>query len=233
MRRYGLVDLYVPVSFGTPAEVADAATNSGLNAVVYVAQMEEECPDPDEIAEVNAQDGATLIPAISLMSTGGRLLVLTPECDPSTYELLDTVGDLGLLQDAVTEMGGTVVAVAPYLDADGEVSRHMQAIPDRIESGIVSMIVAGRHLARQLEIEDAAILGRRVLGATGPFGSLDRLGRFASFLPLDEGVEGMIASLNRGEGVSVELWTPKPKRRPQSSDKRRRRRPRRGKKRSD
>ena len=231
MRRYGLVDLYVPVSFGTPAEVADAATNSGLHAVIYVAQMEEECPDPDEIAEVNAQGGATIIPAISLMSTGGRLLVITPECEPSTYELLDTVGDLGLLQDAVTEMGGTLVAVAPYLDADGEVSRHMQAIPDRMETGVVSMVVAGRHLARQLEIEDAAILGRRILGATGPFGSLDRLGRFATFLPTDEGVEGIIASLNRGEGVSIELWTPK--RRTQSSDKRRRRRPRRGRKRSD
>ena len=89
------------------------------------------------------------------------------------------------------------------------------------------MVVNGSRLGRHLDIEEASLAGRRILGATGPFGRVDDVGLYATLLPSrSNGIEDVISALTMGLGVCVELrkplQTPPPPKR-----SRRRRRPRR------
>ena len=227
MRQQCLIDLYVHASTGTVEEIADVASNEGLDAVCYVVDSIDEFPDQEEIGTVNERGRAVVYPGLGVQSGGSRWMILVPEWDGAPMEVFETVDDVQLLADAVNELGGVMVPICPRQMPEQEALADVGALPEDHLVGWVSMVVKGSQLGRHLDIEEAAIVGRRILGATGPFGRVDDMGRFATLLPAESSsLASVTAALNEGLGVCVELRSaPEPKK--QKKRGRRRRRPRR------
>ncbi len=236
--KHLLVDVFFPAAAGAPDEVAQRAAERHLDAVVYVADAPDELPAPEELAEAGEAAGVHLWPGCVLYGPGFRALVVVPDWETANFDVLESLTDLGLMAEAVAEMGGVVLPVSPHTDVEGEVTRTPAAWPDTVRAGVVGLVARGKLLGRDLDIEEAARAGRPTLGASGPMAQLEDLGRFATFLPMEApGIEGLIESLAAGHGVAVEN-APKRTRRPQDEHgegkpggrdgRRRRRRPRRG-----
>jgi hypothetical protein len=230
MRRQSLIDLYVPVRSGAPDEVADVASNEGLDAVLYVADSTEELPSREEIEEANARGRAKLHVALGLYGPGYRWTVLVPGYDEAPLEVLEATDDEHILQTAVEELQGALIPMCPNQNPDQEAAIRSAYGASGAPVGIVSMVVNGSSLGRHMDLEDAVLKKRRVLGATGPFGSLDQVGRFATVLPASaESTSDIVRALNKGLGIAVELRCSPPQNKKKPQRRRgRRRSPRRG-----
>lgn len=206
MEEQALVDLYFPVSQGSPEELHAAAAKAHLDAVVYVADHPDDLPDASELARLSEGDGPAIYAACALLGPGYRVAVLVEDWEAANFEVLEATADLNLLLAAVQEMNGCVYAVCPHQDGQGEPVRSAARLPEQPPVGVVAMVRGGTRLGRDLDVEDAGASQRRVLGATGPFGELKDVGRFATMLPGgDQGVATLIARLNEGYGVAVEI----------------------------
>ena len=222
MRRQSLIDLYIPVQSGAPDEVADVASNEGLDAVIYVADSVDELPEPSEIEEANGRGRATLHVALNLRGPGYSWTVLVPEYDEAPFEVLESTADEDLLRAAIDELDGVLIPMCPYQNRD-QPPTGLNFPSGSPPVGIVSMVVNSTSLGRHLDLEEAALRQRRVLGATGPFGSLDQVGRFATVLPASaESTTKIIRALNQGLGVAVEMRPPPPAKPPTARRGRRR-----------
>ncbi|MGM0574193.1 MAG: hypothetical protein ACQEXJ_00470 [Myxococcota bacterium] len=207
MSQYSLVDLYVPASAGSPEEVAEAAANAGLDALVYVAHTWEELPDEEEIAALaERRDRPTVHPALVSLGLGWRFALLLPEWGNETvYNAVEALATPDAIQTTVTEAGGCALPVSPRQSPDGEVMREGPILADEPPIGVVAQVAGGSELGRDLDTEDAGAAGRRILGATGPFGKLRDVGTFMTFLPGDgRDVDNLVDVINRGFGVAVE-----------------------------
>jgi hypothetical protein len=213
MRKNTLIDLYLPAVCGSPEEVVDAATNVGLDAVIYVCDFPDELPDPDELAELNGRGGCQLYPAFVFMGGGYRAMVIFEETVAESYDILEATGSYAILEATATELGGVVVPVSPHLDVDGEVIREVTVALGQTKVGVVALTSGPSSLARHLDVEDTLVRQVRVLGATGPFGTLDNIGKYATLLPgVDEGATFVVRSLRAGLGVAVEQSSPQEER---------------------
>lgn len=237
MKTHALIDLFYPAGEASLADVSATARERGLDGVIYVASASEELPEPDEVAELNAGDGARIIPGYCITGPGYRFVVILPEWDDAPYDALEAAGDIELVVTGVTELGGAALAVCPHLGSDGEVLRHITRARNN-GAGVVSMTACGTQLARDLDIEEATVAGRRILGGTGPGGDLDYLGRFSTLVPAaPDDLAAIIARLVEGYGVAVEQLNRKAAApdggAPHPKKKRRRRRRRRSKTQGD
>ena len=235
MNRYSLIDLYFASSAATPEEVVKAAEAAHIDAVIFVAESADSLPSRESIEALNAAGGPQLHPACVLSGPGYRVaVVLDAWDDADTYDAIEAVGNLALIQSAVADAGGVAIPAGPRQDPDGEVLRTIARLSAEPAVGIVAMVAGGSILGRDLDIEDAGVAGRRVLGGTGPFGGHEDLGRYATLLPADPTrVDDIIRCLVQGFGVCVEQAGPRggeraPGPTDQPDKKRRRRRRRRG-----
>jgi len=206
MRKQSLIDLYVPSSFGTVDEIADIASNEGLDAVCYVVGTTEDFPEVDEVASANERGRANVIPTLKVEGMGYRWLILVPNWDDAPMEALESTEDPQILRDAVDELGGAMIPICPHQTESQGVVPSIMAFPKDHRVGLVSMVANGSRLGRHLDIEEASLTHRRILGATGPFGHVDDMGRYATLVPSSLASEtGIARALNQGLGVAVEM----------------------------
>lgn len=211
MKPHSLIDLYVPASVGSPEEVAEAAARAHLDAVVYVAHHADELPDPEVVAALAARsDLPRLHPAVAALGNGYRFVVLLPEWDSeAVYDALEVLDSPEAIQATVAQAGGCALPVSPRQAPDGEVMRSAPRLAEAPPVGVVCVVDGGSALGRDLDVEDTASGGRRVLGGSGPFASLETVGRFASVLPAPaDDLVAVIAALAKGLGAAVELLAP-------------------------
>lgn len=195
----------------TVQEAAEAARRARIDAFVYVVDSPEEMPTAEELAALRERgDMPAAHPALLTLGNGYRYAVLLPSDNGTSSDAihgaLEVLDDGVAIQSMVGEAGGCAIPVCPRQAPDGEVMRGTPRLaPDR-PVGVVAVVQGGSNLGRDLDVEDAAAGGRRVLGGTGPFGTLEQVGRFATVLPADPGqVESIIGALVKGLGAAVEL----------------------------
>lgn len=208
MNPNSLIDLYFPASAADPAQIAAAAAAAGLDAVVIVADHLDDLPDLDELERLNAGDGgARLHRAVVVSGLGFRMaLLIDGDLEDVSFDAIEASGDLALIHAAVDELDGVALPICPRQGAEGTVHRQVVPLAARSPVGVVAMVAGGSRLGRDLDIEDAGLDGRRVLAATGPFGQLADLGRYATLVPAAaDRLEDIITALNKGLGVGVEL----------------------------
>jgi len=199
-----MIDLYFPSSAGSVADAQAKAAETGLDALVYVAHHPDEFPSPDEWSDDDGQPLVLL--GCSFKGAGYRMSVVVPDWEDANYDVLEATDDLNLLVTAVSEMGGAAYAVCPHQTDEGEVVRQAARLPEGTSAGVVALVADAKALARDLDIEQAARAERRVFGGTGPFGSLDDLGRYATFVSAESlDAAGFIAAINAGHGVAAEI----------------------------
>lgn len=208
MKPNSLIDLYFPANGAEPAQIAAAATAAGVDAVVIVADHVDDLPDLDELEQLNAGDeGPHLHRAVAVSGLGFRMaLIIDGDLEDVSFDAIEASGDLALIHAAVDELDGVALPICPRQGAEGTVHRQVVPLAARSPVGVVAMVAGGSRLGRDLDIEDAGLDGRRVLAATGPFGQLADLGRYATLVPAAaDRLEDIIAALNKGLGVGVEL----------------------------
>ena len=224
MHHFLLIDLCCPADLGAPKELAHAGAQAGLEALLYVVDGATALPDQAVINEIAADpELATLHPAVAVRGEGYG-------SDSSLLTALESMTQPELIEAAANEAGGCAIPVSPRQGPDGEVFRKVAPSSDVSQVGTVACVAGGSMLGRDLDLEDTALAHRRVLAGTGPYGSRDDLGRFATLLPITPGdVQALINALNLGLGLACEFGNtvaPKPPK------KRRRRRRNAGKRRN-
>ena len=208
MHRHSLIDLYVPGTGVALEEAAEAAGRARIDALVYVVDSSEEMPTPEELAALRAREELpALHPALLTLGNGYRYAVLLPNgASEAIHGALEVLDDAVAIQNTVSESGGCAIPVCPRQAPDGEVMRRTPRLAPTPPVGVLAVVRGGSTLGRDLDIEDAASGGRRVLGGTGPFGTIGEVGRYATVLPADPtDVESIIGALSKGLGAAVEL----------------------------
>jgi hypothetical protein len=209
-RPHALVDLYVPAGLGTPEALQARAAALGLDAIVLVAQDAFELPNPDSIAAVNETPGAPRVLVAPLVAGPGyRFVLLLPPAEVN-LESIEAAGDPRVVVHAVAELGGLALPTCPRQGPGGDVARATPLLGDG-RHGVIALTPPGSRLGRDLDLEDTAAGERPILGASGPFATLDDVGRYATLLPID--VRGdlatvsqrLLGALQRGLGFAVEL----------------------------
>lgn len=209
-RPHALVDLYVPARLGAPDELQARARSAGLDVIVLVAEDAFELPNLESVLAVNANGGPRVLVAPMIEGPGYRFVLFLPPGEIN-LESIESAGDARVVQKAVTELGGLALAVSPRQGQAGHVSRVAPPQPEGPQ-GVVVLTLPGSRLGRDLDMEDAAVTERPILGASGPFAALADIGRYATLLPIDSvgddlGVlSGRIAgALRSGRGIAVEI----------------------------
>lgn len=205
-RSFALVDLFFPAHAAPAEEVLAAADAAGLDAVVLVAEHLDELPTADQLAALAERGRCKLHAACAVSGPGFRFMLLTPNgFEGLSLESIESSGDPKVVHAAAQALGGVAVPVSPRQSASGEVARKTMPLPaDAV--GVVALVASGSRLGRDLDIEDAGIAQRRILGATGPFGTLAELGRYATILPAQASeLSSIVGALQRGLGTGVEL----------------------------
>ncbi|MCC6622287.1 MAG: hypothetical protein IT385_13575 [Deltaproteobacteria bacterium] len=208
-RSFALIDLYFPAHAATPEQVQEAADRAGLDAVLLVAECQGDLPSPEALAALPGK--CRLHPACVVSGAGFRFAIIAPRgFDGFSFDAVEASNDPRTIQAAAHALGGVALPVRPRQSAPTAVERQVAPLPaDRV--GIVALVAAGSRLGRDLDIEDAGIAERRILGGTGPFGALADLGRLATILPGDPGeLASLVGALQRGLGVGVELVAKRP-----------------------
>ncbi len=253
MRAHVLVDLFVPARLGSPRELQFVAAKAGLDAIVRVADDPDELPTNEELSELDP-DGPAVLTATSVVGPGFRFACLLPLDRATSLESLEATGDARLIQATVNELGGLALPVTPRQGPTGSVSRQAPVLGGQ-RAGVVALTIPGSHLGRDLDLEDTVIAERPILGGSGPFATLDEVGRYASLVavavravpgsdevpamrPNQVAIGALASALASGRGFAVELavkrpqlWLPDPSEgREEGDDPRgnRRRRRRRG-----
>jgi len=204
--HFALVDLFVPAHAGSLDEVLAAADRAGLDAIVLVAEALSELPTDEQRAALATTYRCHLHLACVVSGAGFRFALLAPHgFEGLSLESVESSGDPKTVQAAAAALGGVALPVSPRQGASGEVARQVPPLPpDGV--GVLAFVAAGGRLGRDLDIEDAAIAERRILGGTGPFGGVADIGRYATVLPADASdLASLVGALQRGLGVCVEL----------------------------
>lgn len=220
MRAHALTDLYVPARLGSPSELQFVAREAGLDAILRVAEDRAELPTGDELAALSAE-GPIVLNAVAVSGPGFRFACLVPESTAGlpgleSLESLESMGDALLVQSAIAQLGGLALPVAPRREGQGVVSRRAFVRAPGSKVGVVALTIAGSLLGRDLDLEDAVIAERPVLGGSGPFAQ--RIGRYATLVPLkarsarELTVAGLVESLSAGLGFAVEMLPRTPER---------------------
>jgi len=207
MVRHALIDLCFPAHDTEPGDVVAAAKAAGLDAIVLVSDDPDDLPEHGELAALGAAGGLAVHTGCFVTGLGFRMAILVPG-DPGAVNLaaIEASGDPALVQAAVRELRGCALPICPRQGGEGVVHRQVAPLPAEPPVGVVAMIAGGSHLGRDLDIEDAGAQGRRILGATGPFGQLEDIGRYVTLLPADPAdINAIIRCLNEGHGVAIEL----------------------------
>ena len=224
MASFVLIDLCFPAAQGEPRVVAEAAARAGLQAVVYARDCGEDQPDPETISDI-ARDNAlaTLYPAVSVRGEGFGYVVLVPQWEDSPLlGVLGEMADGAAIEAAAHEAGGCAIPMCPRQGPDGTVLRCVQAPSDLCRVGTVAHVAGATHLGRDLDVEDTAASRRRVLSGTGPYGSMEDIGRFATLFQVHRGdLSALLGALKQGSGLALEVAQTG---RPVAKKKRRRRR---------
>lgn len=231
MNEQTVIDLYVPAHAAPLEQAASAARRLGIDAIVWVVDDPEDLPDPAEIAALaESRDHALVYPACVAAGPGYRYVLLVPNwSETPLFDALEALDSAAAVMAAAAEVKGCALPVGPRHANDATINRDVPTLVNgESELGVVAMLVGGRLLARDLDIEDTRTARRRVLAATGPFGGPDDLGKFATLLPCPpDSLEEIVRMLEAGCGIALEMGQ---SRGPVSRKKKRRRR-RRGKKR--
>lgn len=221
-RPQALIDLYVPARLGTPEAVQAAAARAGLDAVVIVAEDAFELPNAESMAAVNSNGGPRVLVAPMIAGPGYRFVLFLPSAEID-LESIEAAGDPRVVQAAVSELGGLAVAACPRQGPDGEASRTTPVYEER--QGVVALTLPGSRLGRDLDLEDAAIAERPILGASGPFAAASDIGRYATLLPIDVRngdlvtISGrLLSALKKGLGFAVEVQTSLPRAEPDPNE---------------
>lgn len=209
-RPHALVDLYVPARLGPVDQLQAVAAKAGLDAIVVVAEDAFELPNAELMAAVNDNGGPRVLVAPMISGPGYRFALFLPSSEVN-LESIEASGDPRVVQAAVGQLGGLAVAACPRQGAGGEVSRATPKVDGK--AGVMALCVPGSRLGRDLDLEDATIAERSILGASGPFATLAEVGRYATLLPVD--VRGelvavgarVLGALGKGLGCAVEIET--------------------------
>ena len=207
MEAFALIDLCCPAALGRPEEIARAAKKAGLDSVVYVVDGFAALPEAGPIQAIaDDHDLATLHPALSIRGEGyGYVVIVEDWATSPLLSALEALSEPSLIEQAVQEAGGCALPVSPRQGADGEVFRSVRGAHPLCEVGVVACVSGGSHLARDLDLEDAALNRRRVLAGTGPYGDMAELGRLATLMPVWPGdAAGLVEALNKGLGLALE-----------------------------
>ncbi len=201
-----LVDLYVPATAAPFGAVAEAAARAGLDCVVWVAEGPEGLP-PASAALSEDRKRAPLHGALVVGGEGYRMLLLAPRAKlAKLYAAVGALGSPAAISAAARAVGGVAVAVSPRQGEGGAVAREPAPLAEDCQAGMIVQVCESTHFGRDLDLEDAGALSRRILGATGPFGTLDDVGRYATYVPGDaRDLDDLIAMLAKGSGVAVEI----------------------------
>jgi hypothetical protein len=201
-----LVDLYVPATAAPFGAVAEAAARAGLDCVVWVADGPEALP-PASAAASEDRNRAALHGALAVGGEGYRMLLLAPRAKlAKLYAAVAGLDAPAAISAAARAVGGVAVAVSPRQGEGGSVAREPAPLDDDCQAGMIVQVCESTHFGRDLDLEDAGALSRRILGATGPFGTLDDVGRYATYVPGDaRDIDDLIAMLAKGSGVAVEM----------------------------
>lgn len=211
-RPFALVDLYFPAHAAPAAEVLAAADAAGLDALVLVAEQLSELPSAAELAELAERGRCRLHVACAVSGPGFRFMLVTARgFDGLSLEAIESSGDPKVIHAAAQALGGAAIPVSPRQASSGEVARQVPPLPTEA-IGVVALVAAGSRLGRDLDLEDASIAERRILGASGPFATVAELGRYATLVPAPASdLAAIIGALQRGLGFAVELGHKKPK----------------------
>lgn len=209
-RPHALVDLYVPARLGSPEALQALAVGAGLDAIVLVAEDAFELPNPDSVAAVNSNGGPRVLVAPMIAGPGFRFVLFLPSSEIN-LESIEAAGDPRVVQAAVAELGGLALAASPRQGQGGEVSRAVPLL-DAGKQGVLALSMAGSRLGRDLDLEDAAVAERPILGASGPFATVSEVGRYATLLPVDVKTGDLVtvsarvlSALQKGLGFAVEI----------------------------
>lgn len=195
MPANSLIDLFVPTP--DPHDASVSVAMAGLDSGVLVFS------DPRALAAFESSGPTPMHAALQLEMEGVTLLVLLPSCEMEDHAPLLDLDRVDEVQSAVDRKNGCVVVAGGHMVGDDVVSQANPILPSR--AGHLVHMVWRSMLARDLSFEDAALTGRRLLGGTGPQGSLEAVGRYATLLPVDPADRGaLISALKDGLGIGVE-----------------------------
>lgn len=204
------MDLYVPARLGSPEALQAQAKKAGLDAIVLVAEDAFELPNAEIMTAVNADGGPRVLVAPMVEGPGYRFVLFLPPGEVN-LESIEAAQDARVVYAAVAELGGLALAVCPRQGPAGTVSRAAPTSPDGGQ-GVVVLTLPGSRLGRDLDLEDAAVGERAILGASGPFATVSDVGRYATLLPVDVGGADLAAisarlvgALRSGRGIAVEI----------------------------
>jgi len=199
----------VPARLGTPEALQALAVGAGLDAIVLVADDAFELPNPESVAAVNENGGPRVLVAPMVAGPGYRFALFLPSSEVN-LEAIEAAGDPRVVQAAVAELGGLALAASPRQGPGGEVGRVTPVVEGR--QGVLALTIAGSRLGRDLDLEDAAVAERPILGASGPFATVSEVGRYATLLPIDTRNGDLVtvsarvlSALQKGLGFAVEL----------------------------
>lgn len=215
-----LIDLFVPTEDAHDASVSVAM--AGLDSGVLAFS------DLGAMAAYEPSGPTPMHAALHIKVENTGVLVLLPSSSDSDYATLLEADAVESLLKAVSEKNGCALIVSERADQHGVRAEELGQLPH--ERARIVHRVWSSLLARDLSFEDAAIRGLRLLGGTGPEGSLEAVGRYATLLPIDASDRGgLIRALNQGLGIGVErLSNQLLEAREEPKKRRRRRRRRRG-----
>ena len=182
-----LIDLFVPTEDAHDASVSVAM--SGLDSGVLAFS------DPDALEAFESSGPTPMHAGLHLEVEGTNLLVLLPTCHAQDYAPLLEIEQLEAVMSAVLGHHGCAIMVGGRMNGD-QIS--LSPAPKlQGHAGRLVHMVWRSFLARDLSFEDATISGRRLLGGTGPEGTLEAVGQYATLLPVDPSDRGaLIAAIN-------------------------------------
>ena len=208
MIGFCLIDLYVRHEPGRLEELSSSAKRAGLDAIVIIFDDPSELPEAVQWRELTqGLHGAKLLAGIAFHLQDLRFVVLGEALsDPTFTGALEALVDAEAVIDLAAKHGCVAMPVCHRQRPSGGLNRDEPLSSFPSATGVVTEVVGGSILGRDLEVEDAAASGRRMLGATGPFGTAEDVGRFATLLPLSDPSSAAVASaIGSGKGVAVEL----------------------------
>jgi hypothetical protein len=190
-----LIDLFVPTLDAHDASVTVAM--AGLDSGVLAFS------EPSALEAFESSGPTPMHGGLELEVEGTTLLVLLPTCKMADYAPLLELGGLEEVMEAVQRGNGCAIVAGGHMVGDDVSATPLPALPGR--AGRLVHMVWRSMLARDLSFEDAALTGLRLLGGTGPQGSLEDIGRYGTLLPVDpHDRSALISALNGGLGVGVE-----------------------------
>ena len=190
-----LIDLFVPTvdAHSASVSVAMAGLDSGVLAFSDLGELEAYEPS-----------GPTPMHAgLHIEVEQTALLVLLPSCDRASYAPLLELDTVKAVLSSVRALEGCAIIVGGSTSEDPLSA--LPAVAQTEKTGRLVHRVWGSLLARDLSFEETTLTGLRLLGGTGPEGTLKAVGQYATLLPIQaDDRSGLITALIGGLGIGVE-----------------------------